>query len=53
VRFSPRPTIKGTLTTPPGEPIGKATVFIGQQPEGQTWRLGGAVTTVPRATANG
>jgi hypothetical protein len=45
VRFSQRPTIKGTLTTPSGEPIRKATVFIGQQPEGQDWRLDGSVRT--------
>jgi hypothetical protein len=45
VRFSQRPTIKGALKTPSGEPIGKATVFIGQQPEGQDWRLDGAVRT--------
>jgi hypothetical protein len=45
VRFSQRPTIKGTLITPSGEPIGNATVFVGQQPEGQDWRLDGAVRT--------
>jgi hypothetical protein len=45
VRFSQRPTIRGTLTTPSGEPIGKATLFVGQQPEGQDWRLDGAVRT--------
>jgi hypothetical protein len=45
VRFSQRPTVRGTLTAPSGEPIAKATVFIGQQPEGQQWRLDGAVRT--------
>jgi hypothetical protein len=45
VRFSQRPTVRGTLTTPSGEPISNATVFIGQQPEGQEWRLDGAVRT--------
>jgi len=45
VRFSQRPTVKGTLTAPSGEPIADATVFIGQQPEGQRWRLDGAVHT--------
>jgi hypothetical protein len=45
VRFSQRPTIRGTLTAPSGEPIAHATVFIGQQPEGQQWRLDGAVRT--------
>lgn len=30
VRFSQRPTVRGTLTAPSGEPIAKATVFIGQ-----------------------
>jgi hypothetical protein len=45
VRFSQRPTVRGTLTAPSGEPIASATVFIGQQPEGQQWRLDGAVRT--------
>jgi hypothetical protein len=45
VRFSQRPTVRGTLTAPSGEPIADATVFIGQQPEGQPWRLDGAVHT--------
>jgi hypothetical protein len=45
VRFSQSPTVKGTLTAPSGEPIADATVFIGQQPEGQPWRLDGAVHT--------
>jgi hypothetical protein len=45
VRFSQSPTIKGTLTAPSGEPIADATVFIGQQQEGQPWRLDGAVHT--------
>jgi hypothetical protein len=45
VRFSQRPTIRGTLTAPSSEPIAHATVFIGQQPEGQQWRLDGAVRT--------
>jgi hypothetical protein len=45
VRFSQRPTIRGTLTAPSGEPIANATVFVGQQPEGQQWRLDGAVRT--------
>jgi hypothetical protein len=45
VRFSQRPTVKGTLTAPSGEPIADATVFIGQQPQGQNWRLDGAVHT--------
>ena len=45
VRFSQRPTVKGTLTAPSGEPIADATVFIGQQPDGQQWRLDGAVHT--------
>jgi hypothetical protein len=45
VRFSQSPTVRGTLTAPSGEPIADATVFIGQQPEGQPWRLDGAVRT--------
>jgi hypothetical protein len=45
VRFSQSPTVRGTLTAPSGEPIANATVFIGQQPEGQAWRLDGAVRT--------
>jgi hypothetical protein len=45
VRFSQRPTVKGTLTAPSGEPIADAMVFIGQQPDGQQWRLDGAVRT--------
>jgi hypothetical protein len=45
VRFSQSPTVRGTLTAPSGEPIANATVFIGQQPEGQQWRLDGAVRT--------
>jgi hypothetical protein len=45
VRFSQSPTVRGTLTAPSGEPIANATVFIGQQPEGQPWRLDGAVRT--------
>jgi hypothetical protein len=45
VRFAQRPTIRGTLTAPSGEPIANATVFIGQQPEGHQWRLDGAVRT--------
>ncbi len=45
VRFSQSPTVKGTLTAPSGEPIADATVFIGQQPEGQPWRLDGAAHT--------
>jgi hypothetical protein len=45
VRFSQRPTIRGRLTTPSGEPIPKATVFVGNQPEGQAWRLDGAART--------
>jgi len=45
VRFSQSPTVRGTLTAPSGEPIANATVFIGQQPEGQEWRLDGAVRT--------
>jgi hypothetical protein len=45
VRFSQRPTVRGTLTTPSGEPIANATVFVGQQPEGQQWRLDGAART--------
>jgi hypothetical protein len=45
VRFSQRPTVRGTLTAPSGEPIADATVFIGQQPEGGQWRLDGAVHT--------
>jgi hypothetical protein len=45
VRFSQSPTVRGTLSAPSGEPIANATVFIGQQPEGQQWRLDGAVRT--------
>jgi hypothetical protein len=45
IRFSQRPTVRGTLTAPSGEPIAHATVFVGQQPEGQQWRLDGAVRT--------
>jgi hypothetical protein len=45
VRFSQTPTVRGTLTAPSGEPIANATVFVGQQPEGQEWRLDGAVRT--------
>jgi hypothetical protein len=45
VRFFQRPTVRGTLTTPSGEPIANATLFVGQQPEGQQWRLDGAVRT--------
>ena len=45
VRFSQRPTVRGTLTAPSGKPIASATVFIGQQPEGEQWRLDGAVRT--------
>jgi hypothetical protein len=45
VRFSQRPTVRGTLATPSGEPIADAMVFVGQQPEGQQWRLDGAVRT--------
>jgi hypothetical protein len=45
VRFSQSPTVRGTLSAPSGEPIADATVFIGQQPEGQQWRLDGAVRT--------
>jgi hypothetical protein len=45
VRFSQRPTVRGTLTTPSGEPVANATLFVGQQPEGQDWRLDGAVRT--------
>jgi hypothetical protein len=37
--------VRGTLSAPSGEPIANATVFIGQQPEGQQWRLDGAVRT--------
>ena len=43
--FSQRPTIKGTLAAPSGEPIRNATVFFGQQVEGGQWRLDGATTT--------
>lgn len=45
VRFSQRPTVRGTLTAPSGQPIANATVFIGQQPEGEQRRLDGAVRT--------
>ncbi len=45
VRYSQRPTVRGTLETPSGTPIARATVFIGQRPEGQQWRLDGAVKT--------
>ena len=45
VRFAQSPTVRGSLTAPSGEPIANATVFIGQQPEGQAWRLDGAVRT--------
>jgi hypothetical protein len=48
VRFAQSPTIKGTLTAPSGAPIGHATVFIGQRPEGQQWRLDGSVRTDAR-----
>jgi len=43
--FSQRPTIKGTLAAPSGEPIRNATIFFGQQVEGGQWRLDGATTT--------
>jgi hypothetical protein len=45
VRFSQRPTVRGRVTTPAGEPIARAAVFVGQQREGREWRLGGAVQT--------
>jgi hypothetical protein len=45
VRFAQRPTVRGRLTTPSGEPIADATVFIGQQPSEQAWRLDGSVRT--------
>jgi hypothetical protein len=45
VRYSQRPTVRGTLSAPSGEPIRNATIFIGQRPEGQEWRLDGAVRT--------
>jgi hypothetical protein len=37
--------MQGRLTTPSGEPIGRATVFVGQQPEGEQWRLDGTAKT--------
>jgi hypothetical protein len=45
VRYAQRATVVGTLRAPSGEPISGATVFIGQRPEGQQWRLEGAVRT--------
>jgi hypothetical protein len=45
VRFSQRSTVRGTLKAPSGAPISDATVFIGQRPEGQQWRVDGAVHT--------
>jgi hypothetical protein len=45
VRYSQRPTVRGTLRTPSGTPIARATVFVGQRPEGQQWRLDGGVVT--------
>jgi hypothetical protein len=48
VRYSQRSTVSGTLTTPSGEPISHAAVFIGQRPDGQQWRLDGAVRTNAR-----
>jgi hypothetical protein len=48
VRYSQGATVKGTLTTPSGEPISDATVFVGQQPEGQQWRIEGTVRTDTR-----
>jgi hypothetical protein len=48
VRYSQRPTVRGKLTTPSGDPISHATVFIGQQPEGEQWRIDGTVRTDAR-----
>jgi hypothetical protein len=48
VRYSQSPTVRGTLTAPSGDPIQNATVFVGQQPEGQNWRLDGSVKTDSR-----
>jgi hypothetical protein len=48
VRYSQSPTVRGTLTTPSGEPVEHATVFIGQRPEGEQWRLDGSVRTDER-----
>jgi hypothetical protein len=45
VRYSQRATVRGRLTTPSGEPIAHATVFVGQQPEGQQWRIDGTART--------
>ena len=45
VRYSQRATVRGRLTTPSGEPIRHATVFVGQQPEGEQWRLDGTART--------
>ena len=45
VRYSQRATVRGRLTTPSGEPIAHATVFVGQQPEGEQWRLDGTART--------
>jgi hypothetical protein len=45
VRYSQRATVRGKLSTPSGEPISHATVFIGQQPEGEQWRIDGAART--------
>jgi hypothetical protein len=45
VRYSQRAMVRGRLTTPSGEPIAHATVFVGQQPEGEQWRLDGTVRT--------
>jgi hypothetical protein len=48
VRYAQRATVVGKLTAPSGEPISGATVFVGQQPEGQQWRLDGSVRTNTR-----
>jgi hypothetical protein len=48
IRYAQRATVVGRLAAPSGEPISSATVFIGQQPEGQQWRLDGSVRTNAR-----
>jgi len=48
IRYAQRATVVGRLAAPSGEPISGATVFIGQQPEGQQWRLDGSARTNAR-----
>jgi hypothetical protein len=45
IGYAQRATVVGKVTAPSGEPISGATVFVGQQPEGQDWRLDGSVRT--------